>query len=168
MRIDGPQDLITLCVSRFDGILPSSSPTPTPKASACTSPTESCINAEYTYTIGRRTLCRAPDSYIPEEALPASVCPHRRWNAIEAQSAQGSCLSFSPVPQSVLRMTGGTRRERRVYRLQKWASAWLEAHLSHPEVGYAALVLLRDLDDNVSMERIGELMYNDYLRLEDK
>lgn len=169
MRIDSPADLITLCVSLNDNIYPSSSPTPTPPMCGCTDPQPSCLSADYSFIIGtRRNMCRAPYLHVPQEAEPASICPHRRQSAAPAQSAQTSGLIHSPVPRSVITMgygKGSTRKERRMARLRAWAQDWLSSHLPHKEIGYACRVLLRDLDDAPDLTLLGNMMWKDYQRL---
>lgn len=190
MRFTDWEGMIELVSSLHDHEYPSGSTRMPQKMVACACVATTCSMMEYTFTSRGHTYCRAPERFVPIEEvasrmrriaarlermgsaftvngrlieLPFDDCPRKLRDARPALAPQPSGYREIVLPYT------GTRRERRLRRLQGWARAELQHVVDlDGELADIARTMLYDLDEPCSMEelqKLGEFMWRDYEQL---
>jgi len=192
MRFDGWEDMIELASSIHDFEYPMRSTRIPEKMVACMCAATTCEMMEYTFQSHGKTYCRAPESFVPIEevasrmrrfaarlertgggfaisgrplALPFDDCPRKLRDARPALAPQPSGYREVRLPYT------GTRRERRLKRLQDWARRELCSLLEDEGLEGVAHAFLFDDDVPLGFEELqalGEAMWRDYQLLERK
>lgn len=149
MRVRSGYDLLDLVLEHSDNIYPSTSPTPAPKLTVCTRPTELCQHLQYSID----GICTAPAS-LSDECQCATV------NKRVGHVAQRTEFGHPSLPRGCRFFRGGlrgNRAERRREAIRTWTLTELYCLCADGELSHPARIILYDLDEPMSMQQYDSL-----------